>query len=129
MNRMRLVGFVVLLLIVSCSKITKQENYEKQFEAYYKQTMYNPDSFKLIGSTVKEGSIYHDVNKEFLKALTEKQYTKAKNDSLIQKRIEHQHQVFFKTIATNAVGVQVQNIVSGYFIDDKLVYVDDKIVE
>ncbi|GGD11774.1 hypothetical protein [Hyunsoonleella pacifica] len=126
---MKLGVLTLLFFVFACASPTKNESYEKQFETYYKKNMYNPDSFKLVGATKKEGSIYHKANKEFLKVLTAKAYSKQKNDSLISQRLENQNQVFFKIMANNAVGVPVQNIISCYFIDGKLKYVDEKKID
>lgn len=118
--------FFLFFLLYTCSEVSKKEDFENQIEQYYKATMYNPDSYKLVGSTIKEGVVFHEANKEFLKSLRDKNHIKSVNDSLIKIRLENQYQVFFKIAAKNAVGVRVQNIISGYFINGELEYVDGK---
>jgi hypothetical protein len=126
---MRLSILFLLVVLVSCSKLATKESYETQFATYYKANMYNPDSFKLLGFTVGEGIVQHKANRDFIKGLFDKKIDKRIGDSLIQERLKHQEQVFFRVAAKNAVGVRVQNIVMGYFIDGELKYVEGKLID
>lgn len=121
----------ISVMIFSCT-ISKEENYSKQFEDYYKDNMHDPSTFELIGVHIIEGQRLHKENLEFYK----EKYLEFENGNLNQKefdsimdlRTSFQNVVLFKIRGKNKFGAKILKDVSTYFVDGKLKYLDGEIV-
>ncbi len=121
--------FIIFALCMSCS-VTKEENYSKQFENYYKKNMHDPSSFELVDVHVLPGYMIHTENVEFYKERLEDKNNGKINlkelDSLLDLRLSNQNSVIFKIRGKNSFGANILSNVNAYFIDGKLKYVEGK---